>query len=822
MKKLLCVILLGAASVSCFASSPKLFFTSSDVSELRQRIHEPELEPIWQAILQKANDYCTVSSPEYVDPTSSWFVDGDYGWYGRDVQGWVETIGFVYQITGNPFYGNHGAAILASAADYEAPEGSLLDMNLDMMRTLAVGYDWLYSAMTVEQKAKIETVARGYIEWSVEFGNWGPYHNFMGVGYGGMGLLAIVMEDVYPDYAPVWIAIAENSILEWFNMGFDQKGAYFEGHDYMQYGFSNAIALADALKRNKSVDIFTNANLSQIAHYLAQIRLPGMAVYEGRNDSRYSYGFDVSILRLSEGIDSSLLRWLWDEAQQYWEQDYHIGGYSPLRIIWDNDVIPLAVTDSEEPLNEHFAQRGLAAFRSGWQVEDTLFTIEAGPYYDVTHNQADKGHFGFYGLGYIWAADTIYGNNRDVNGRCQTVAHNCILVDGVGQALSGASYGIDGEISAYYNYPNYGYALADATSAYNTNNYDQPGAVVEHALRHTVYVRQHSGKPAYAVVFDDIEKDQNSHDYTWQLLSWDNMDIDISGDNPIVMPLEYVETPEGTSGTGLAVWTVDITEAGTYELWGRVRANGEFVSGSDSFKVQIDEQDEVNWYFSQNSDRLWTWEKVSDTSEKLHVSFELEAGTHQIKFKTRETGSQLAAAFLTDNLSQSAPITPFNPGFFFKASQALVTAPMAFFPADSAMQVIMDGESTISYGFDFYEPDDGRVPESFPRLRASCESVNPRFITFMMPHYNSQTLPDVTFSDVAQGRKITINWPDRTDEMVWTANGVDVNLGIGNCAYTISGDINEDCVVNVKDLADFAQSWMLCSMPYEQGCVGGM
>ena len=46
-----------------------------------------------------------------------------------------------------------------------------------------------------------------------------------------------------------------------------------------------------------------------------------------------------------------------------------------------------------------------------------MFSIEAGPYYPVTHNQADKGHFTLYGLGERWAVDPGYANEHEPKGR---------------------------------------------------------------------------------------------------------------------------------------------------------------------------------------------------------------------------------------------------------------------------------------------------------------------------------------------------------------------------------------------------------------------
>lgn len=811
---ILVVVFIGT---TCFAANPKLFFDSSDIQVLRQKRYEPHIQPIWQAILQKANNYSTASSPEYVDPSSSWFTEGDYGWYGRDVMGWVETLGFVYLLTGNPVYGNHGAAILAASADYIAPPGSLMSMNIDMMRTFATGYDWLSGAMTAQQKAKIEARAKDYIEWSFS-DMWGrPYHNFMGVGFGGTGLLALAMEDVYPEQSPAWINQARDFVEEWFYMGFDEKGAYVEGHDYMYYGFSNALAFADALKRNKQINILNHPHISNVEHFLAMIRLPGTDMYEGRNDARYSTGMNVSILALMRETDSAFLRWLWDRSELYWTSDYHVGGYSPFRLIWDNDIVPLNINEANLPLAEHFPQRGLITFRSGWELDDSLFTIEAGPYYCVTHNQADKGHFGFYRFGKIWAADTIYGNNRDPEGRCQTIAHNCVLINGEGQALSGASRGTDGEILAYEDHKYYGYALADATSAYNISYHGDLGVGAEFALRHSVYVRPSGGKPAYAVVFDDIKKDDSEHLYSWQLLSWEDMDIKADGDNPVVIPIEYVKTPEGTTGTGEAIWSVDVPETGDYQIWAKVRADGVSISGSDSFKVQVDEGTVIQWPFVQDSNRPWRWQKVA--VEGTALSFNLTAGTHEIKFLTRETGAQLSAVFLTKDTTADQPFTYLSTnGIFLAAAQAQLTAPMQFYSGDTAMQVIVDASAPVSYSLDVYQPNDGRWPESFPQLRANCTAVNPKFISFMMPHSNQEVLPDVTFTDIQGGRKINVAWEDRNDEIAWVGNDIIVNLEASDCSYKIPGDINNDCYVDIADFAILADSWMMCSMPDQPSC----
>jgi hypothetical protein len=198
-----------------------------------------------------------------------------------------------------------------------------------------------------------------------------------------------------------------------------------------------------------------------------------------------------------------------------------------------------------EPLADHFVGRGLCVFRTGWKKDAVMFSTEAGPFYPVTHNQADKGHFTLYGLGHRWAIDSGYGNNRKPGGRDQTVAHNCVLIDGKGQALSGAGAGTNGRIASYDNNRDYGYAVCDATEAYNTNSKGQLGATVMHALRHCLFMRPYADVPAYAVVLDDIEKDDATHEFTWLLHTDEHNTVKVGEARVTIVPSPMHVVREG-------------------------------------------------------------------------------------------------------------------------------------------------------------------------------------------------------------------------------------------------------------------------------------
>lgn len=533
--------------VLAFAESepaPSLVFSTGDVPRLRESVAQEELAAVWQDLRTRADRYCDPASSGYADPQRIDEAPANQvriqilgHTFGRRLTRWVEDVGLAYQITGDQRYGKHGAAILMEAVARLPVTDSRLEKSFagargDIARGLAMGYDWLGELLTEPQQRQWAEVAAGYVRNILGEAQrpgtwWVPHHNFMGVAGGAAGCLALKLEPFYPDEAPGWVADCERLMRSWLDEGFDDQGAYYEGTLYSIYGLTNATLFAEALQRSGGPDLFQHPKLLRVPHFLALSLLPGERVLEARNDANYGGITSPLVLLMAQRQPSPLANWLWDRCGESTEA---------LRIVWHNDVPARDPIASGVPLGEHFQGRGLCVFRTGWEREDVLFSVEAGPFKPVTHNQADKGSFTLYGLGQRWAIDSGYGNNREPEGRDQTVAHNCILVDGQGQALSGAGAGTNGRILAYHDSPDYGYCLADATEAYNRNNHKQPGAVVRHAHRHALFLRPRQGAPPYAIVLDDIEKDDQERAYTWLLHTAPNTDIELSESAALLRP----------------------------------------------------------------------------------------------------------------------------------------------------------------------------------------------------------------------------------------------------------------------------------------------
>lgn len=552
---LLLPVLCAQTALRAAAPEPVLFFHRAGMKTLKDRVASSAYKPTWDPILAYADGVCEPGSRHYADPVA--FVEAARNtkeknltqMFPRRLSGWMETLGFAHAMTGKRKYKEHAIKLLHAGIDdaiVNAVNGSIfVGVRGDMMRALALGLDYFSPLMTPAQRAPVveaarkcvESLAASFADPAGEWHNRTIPHNFSGVTGGAAGLLAIVLREDFPDKSREWLGMAETIVTNWLGAAFGDKGENVEGIDYMQYGLGNALMFAEAFARvEKRRALIEHPKLKMVSYFLAMQILPGESGYEARNDSRYDSDRAESkgtgapfLLLLASGFNDAaradpLAAWLWTQSRRAdknlmmiaWHHlgVEHLGAQveSPARLI-------------PAPYGGHFEKRGLCVWRTGWTKDDTYFAIEAGHYIPVTHNQADKGHFTLYGLGQRWAVDVGYGNNQNPKGRSQTVTHSCVLVDGKGQALSGAALGTDGDVLDYINHDAFGYALIDARSAYNKNNKNMRGVPLTKALRHAFYMRPADGVPAYAVVLDDIEEAGAAHAFTWQMITWETMKV---------------------------------------------------------------------------------------------------------------------------------------------------------------------------------------------------------------------------------------------------------------------------------------------------------
>jgi len=778
------------------ADGPQLLFDRSQIGTFRERIQQPELAPVWAQILADAEACCDRKSSRYADPQdpcplpqrNERVEQRRHGallvhMIGRKLTQRMEAIGFAYQLTGRKELGRHGAALLLATVERYPVSHPIVAKGFaggrgDIMRGLALGYDLLGECLERDQRQRVAAACADYVEHAIqEFNNprlwWHQVHNYNGVNGGAAGCLALALRDAYPTRVDAWTTACVKNVERWLESGFDWEGAYVEGVTYSGYGLSNTVLFADALRRCAKGRLFDHPTFGRLSTFYALSLLPDERVYDARNDSSYA-GMDAVLLKLAEARQSGLYRWLWEQSGT---------DSSLLRIVWDSRVPAQDPVAAGVPRAKHFSGRGLCVWRTGWTKNDVMFSIEAGPFYPVTHNQADKGHFTLYGLGQRWATDCGYANEHGREGRGQTLGHSCVLVDGQGQALSGAGLGTNGRIVHYANNDRYGYALADCTEAYNRNSRGTPGAGVEHARRHALFVYPHEGAPAYVVVIDDVKKDDRAHQFTWQMMFAEGLASTLADGRAVFEPQAasgnaYVDTPAGWTPNDAAradrqgTCRLDFTvqQAGEYVLWGRVRAGAKEPGKSNSLFVAVDRAAPITWHTPAHSE--WTWAPMRAEDQKIPQRFTLAAGKHQLVLHMREPGTQVdCVQFTTDaQLAPTLAIAHSSP-LFQEAEAGQLSVPMRVVPARAAaprLAVRLHAAAKPALAVDAFRPVDYHAPAAFPRLRATVESVNPKFVAVLLPLPADVAEPDVQFASAAGRHTVTIRWPKHTDTLVWS------------------------------------------------------
>ena len=787
----LTALLLALLPSALLAENPRVLFDRSQIPELRQHVARPEFEAIWKRIVTDAEDYCDPKSPRYADPANP-YSRGEKSEYvsqkrhdalavhkvGRMLTQWMEALGIAYQLTGREEFGRHGAKLLLATAEQYPITNPVISKGFaggrgDVMRGLAMGYDLVSDRLDDRQRRVVAEACADYLDFFVkEFNDpkswWYKVHNYNGVNGGSAGCLALALAEVYPDRADAWIGECVQIINRWLSTGFDEDGAYLEGVSYSGYGLSNTVLFGHALARAGKGDLFYHPTFQKLPQFYALSLLPGEKVFDARNDSSYS-GLNVSALGLASALKSGLYQWLWETTGT--EQSF-------LRFIWANRVTPVDPAVAGVPTAKHFRGRGLCVWRTGWTEDDVAFSIEAGPYYPVTHNQADKGHFTLYGLGRRWATDPGYANEHEPEGRGQTLGHSCVLIDGKGQALSGAGLGTNGSIERFENNERFGYALADCTEAYNRNSKGVAGAVVERARRHAFFVYPRDGAPAYAVVMDDIRKDDSVHGYTWQMMLPKDMTINLDGNCAKLMPFKtsgsgYVDTPvdlpDGVR-SGSCLLELPVEEAGEYRLWARARAVKDKLGQTDSFLLQMDGGKRIAWHMPGHAD--WTWGEVCDGVGGKPATYSLQPGKHRLSVQMRESGAQIDCLWLTRDPQAKPPFYAISsvPGRLIEAETGGLAGAMRMAPAAPALPrlvVHLDAVGEPRFTTDVFEPKDYHGPAEFPRLRSTVACLEPRFLAVLLPLPPGVEEPEVSFETKDGVRFVRVAWPGHEDVLAW-------------------------------------------------------
>lgn len=511
---LVCLIAtsLGSHVVKVAAADPSayLYFTTSELDELKSLTSQPSHSDLWVAISTWAGAHINDTPP--TEPTTGFIGYWD-AFQRSGVQGkvpmrqFVETMAFMYAMTDDTTYAEAAKLWLMEAVSWNSWEGGgTYGQTASVAIMMATfGYDVLGNYLTPAERAQVETVvareATDIDSYWTDWEGWSGYDTFAYPNASGLRGVALELAALtFPEDANAnsWDSKATDMINDSLDTH-DALGS-FEGIGYVALSMETLLRAIDPMKRVKGIDLFNHPFLMEegtLFTYLTYdgkpLQLEDILRYEGL-PAQLSH-----LYRLASEFNDGHAQWY---ANTYAPQE-SIWSY-----IWKKDVVSLPPTSL--PLVKVFPREGYLISRSGWGDNDLVFTFKSGG--SLGHAHPSQNEFGIYYQGELITGGPGYTSNQVTDG---TWTSNCILVNGLGQAQEPGDNGDSppGTRGLLLNPEivpgNYIYILGDASAVYTETS---GVGNLSTSLRHIVWLEN----PNLIVIYDQLAAPTPS-EFSWLL-----------------------------------------------------------------------------------------------------------------------------------------------------------------------------------------------------------------------------------------------------------------------------------------------------------------
>ena len=281
----------------------------------------------------------------------------------------------------------------------------------EMTMAVAIGYDWLYSELTPEQRKEIREaiVSKAFLPsrdhsygWFYRAtNNWNQVCN-AGLVYGALA----IFEDE-KDYS-------ESIIQRCFETNpnslgsYSPEGGYPEGYSYWGYGTSFQVMLVAALQSSFGSDLGLmdgREGFYNSSEFIKMMSTPSGHCFNFYDcDRRQSFNI-MQVWMANVRNDNSVL---YPEVAFFRKNGLrNVAGdrFLPMLLIFGRDVDFQNIKAPSDHFYECSGNTPLFIFRSGWESEDDTYLGVKGGKASDSHGHIDAGSFIFESDGVSWAMD---------------------------------------------------------------------------------------------------------------------------------------------------------------------------------------------------------------------------------------------------------------------------------------------------------------------------------------------------------------------------------------------------------------------------------
>lgn len=427
------------------ADHPRLLFPPTAEAEVRQRIAEdPLAAEIQKKVLTRATETLTGRTCEYLIPDGLRLLSES-----RLALHNVLFCGWAWRTTGEDRFRDRVIRELdAACALKDWNPKHFLDVG-EMCTAVALGYDWLYPALTAEQRKRYEDalIEKGLKALPAKPANWwnGATNNWTQVCASGIGLAAEAVKEREPELAKTLSNHSAKLIGESVKF-YQPDGCYPEGPSYWHYG-TNYDVLFRAMRECAATPIDFPKELRASGDFMRHVVSPT--------------GYDFNYADGGAGLETPTpaQSWIATHSPGSGQANYVrnsltkalarglSGGPSsdtrffPLHLLW---LPPSEENSTPAPLAAAFGgEQAMAFFRTGTAPEAAWFAIKGGTG-AASHGHMDTGSFVYDSQGVRWFHDLgkddynmpgYFGKQRWDYLRMTNLSHNTLVVGGALQAL---------------------------------------------------------------------------------------------------------------------------------------------------------------------------------------------------------------------------------------------------------------------------------------------------------------------------------------------------------------------------------------------------
>src|SRR5579871_2512302 len=379
------------------------------------------------------------------------------------------TLALLYRLDGRTPFRDRAVQEMRALADFKDWNPAFLFDTAELTAAFAVAYDWLYNALTPEQRewmraALIEkglspaiSAYQSQQPWLTARNTWNEVCN------SGFGIGALAVAEDEPEKSRTVLQSALDSIPHALT-AYAPDGSWAEGPCFWHSGTGYAVSWMAALESALGTDFHLSA--AQGFEHTGRFRV----YFTGPSGRSFNYA------ETHEPTESAPeMFWLarrFNEPAYAWQEQHLLqSGTAPVAmdLVWFQAE---ARSPKQEnwPLNAIFHEGQVAFLRSAWDDPNALFIGIRGGDNKTHHGHLDLGQFVLDGGGVRWALDSgpedfssagAPPRPRGAGPRVPADPHNTLLVDDEGQDPRA-----EAAIGAHFFSPDSSWVELDLSRAY--------------------------------------------------------------------------------------------------------------------------------------------------------------------------------------------------------------------------------------------------------------------------------------------------------------------------------------------------------------------